>query len=265
VKPTKNEWAKQGESLNFSDLTECGTLAALRSHRTVAALRARVEKVSTSKSYLCPEAITSYVRAVGVNEPDVLRRLREETAPHPNAEMQISPEQGQFFQVLLGAIGARKTLEVGVFTGYSSIATALALPSHGRVVALDLSEGFTRAARRYWREAGLEHKIELRLGPAAQSMQALLEEGAEGTFDFAFIDADKTGYDGYYELALRLVRRGGVIALDNMLQRGEVIRQHVQDEDVVAIRNLNEKLHRDSRVLSVLLPFADGVTLALKL
>lgn len=226
---------------------------------------AKVKKVSAAKNYLSGDAIAAYVRAIGLNEPDVLRRLREETAPYPNARMQISPEQGQFFRVLLGAIEARKTLEIGVFTGYSSIVAALALPPDGRVVACDSSEEYTRVARRYWKEAGVADKIELRLGPAADSMRALLEEGAAETFDFAFIDADKTGYDVYYEHALRLVRGGGVIALDNMLRYGDVIDTKVRDADVIAIRALNEKLHKDDRVLSVLLPLADGLTLAWKL
>lgn len=221
--------------------------------------------MSQDKSYLSGEAITNYIRAVGVNEPDVLRRLREETASLPDARMQITPEQGQFFRVLLGAIAARKTLELGVFTGYSSIVTALALPADGRVVACDTSEEFTRVARRYWKEAGVEEKIELRLGPAADSMRALLTEVGRETFDFVFIDAEKTGYDLYYELALELVRRGGVIALDNMLRRGDVLDADKMDDDVLAIRALNEKLHNDRRILSVLLPIADGLTLALKL
>jgi predicted O-methyltransferase YrrM len=221
--------------------------------------------VSNAKSFLSGEAITSYIRAVGVNEPDVLRRLREETASYPNAQMQITPEQGQFFRVLLGALGARKTLEIGVFTGYSSIVTALALPADGRVVACDSSEEYTQVARRYWKEAGVEGKIELRLGPAAESMRALLAEGGAESFDFVFIDADKTGYDAYYEMALQLVRRGGLIALDNILRRGDVLDDEKRDDDVAAIRALNEKLHRDGRVVSVLLPLADGLTLASKL
>lgn len=222
------------------------------------------QEVSTAKNYLIGDAIGAYVRAVGVNEPDVLRRLREETASYPNARMQISPEQGQFFRVLLGAMQASKTLEIGVFTGYSSIAAALALPADGRVVACDSSDEYTKVARRYWEEAGVAGKIELRLGPAADSMRALLDEGAAETFDFAFIDADKASYDVYYEYAWKLVRRGGVIALDNTLRYGDVIDNNVRDADVAAIRALNEKLHNDNRVFSVLLPFADGLTLALK-
>jgi predicted O-methyltransferase YrrM len=221
--------------------------------------------VGTAKNYLAGDAISEYVRAVGVNEPDVLRRLREETAGYPNAQMQISPEQGQFFRVLLAAIHARKTLEIGVFTGYSSIATALALPPDGRVVACDSSAEYTKVARRYWKEAGIEQKIDLRLGPAPETLRALLEERAAESFDFVFIDADKTGYDLYYELSLQLVRRGGLIALDNMLRRGDVVNREIVDPDVLAIRALNQKLHQDARVFSVLLPLADGLTVALKL
>jgi predicted O-methyltransferase YrrM len=221
--------------------------------------------VAQAKSYFSGEAITGYIRALSVEEPEVLRRLRDETAAYPNPQMQISPEQGQFFRVLLAVIGARKTLEIGVFTGYSSIVAALALPPDGRVIACDSSEEFTRVARRYWKEAGVENKIELLLGPAAESLRALLNQGAAGTFDFVFIDADKAGYDLYYELSLELVRRRGLIVLDNMLRRGDVLDSNVRDEDVTAIRALNEKLHSDSRVVSVLTPLADGITLAVKL
>jgi predicted O-methyltransferase YrrM len=221
--------------------------------------------VSDLKSYLSGDAIATYIRRVGVNEPDVLRRLREETAPRPDARMQIAPEQGQFFRVLLTAIRARKALEIGVFTGYSSIATALALPPDGRLIACDRSEEYTQVARRYWKEAGVEQKIELRLGPAARTMRSLLSQGEAETFDFVFIDADKTGYDEYYELSLQLVRQGGLIALDNTLRYGDVLDDSVSDADIVAIRALNEKLHRDSRAVSVLLPIADGLTLASKL
>jgi len=200
-----------------------------------------------------------------MDEPDILRRLREETAGLPDAQMQITPEQGQFFRVLLAAIGARRTLEIGVFTGYSSLVTALALPADGQVVACDRSEEFTNVARRYWKEAGLDRKIELRLGPAAVTLKQLLDEGAAGTFDFAFIDADKTGYDVYYELCLKLVRPQGLIVLDNMLRRGDVMKPETGDADVAAIRALNEKLNKDPRIVSVLLPLADGLTLATRL
>jgi predicted O-methyltransferase YrrM len=218
-----------------------------------------------SKDYLYGAALSNYVRTWGVSELDAVRRLREETALQPQAAMQIAPEQGQFLQVLLGAIGARNTLEVGVFTGYSSTVTALALPPDGRVIACDLNEEFTSVARRYWKETGVEHKIELRLGHAAETLRALLEEHRAETFDFAFIDADKPSYDLYYELALKLIRKGGLIALDNMLWHARVLDTHSQDADVLAIQALNQKIHNDPRVLAVLLPIADGMTLARKL
>jgi predicted O-methyltransferase YrrM len=215
-----------------------------------------------TKSYLAGEALTNYIRRVGVNETDVLRRLREETAAHPLARMQISPEQGQFFRVLLEAMGAKRTLEIGVFTGYSSIVTAMALPPEGRVIACDTSEEFTSIARRYWKEAGVEQKIELWLGPAAGTLQTFLDMGGRSSFDFAFIDADKTGYHTYYELTLQLVRPGGLIALDNTLSHGRVLEDGSTDPDVIAIKKLNEKIHQDFRVTAVLVPIADGVTLA---
>jgi predicted O-methyltransferase YrrM len=218
-----------------------------------------------SKDYLSGTALSKYVRIWGVTEIDAVRKLREETALHPQAAMQIAPEQGQFLQVLLRAIGAKNTLEVGVFTGYSSTVTALALPPDGRVIACDLNEEFTSMARRYWRETGVDHKIELRLGDAGETLRALLQENRAETFDFAFIDADKASYDLYYELALKLIRKGGLIALDNTLWHGRVLDDNSQDRDVLAIQALNKKIHSDSRVLAVLLPIADGMTLAHKL
>lgn len=217
-----------------------------------------------NKHYLAGEALTNYIRSVSVNESDLLRRLREETASHPRAIMQIPPEQGQFFQLLVKLIQAKKTLEVGVFTGYSSLATALALPPDGKLVACDLSEEYTSIAKRYWKEAGVENKITLRIGPAAETLEALLQEGAANSFDFTFIDADKTGYDRYYELALQLVRPGGLIALDNMLRHGEILDKNTQDPDTLALQALNRKLAKDERVVISLLSIADGVTLALK-
>lgn len=218
----------------------------------------------TDKSYIDPK-LYQYVVAHSVRESDLLRRLRDETAARPNAVMQISADQGQFFAVLVHALRARKALEIGVFTGYSSLAVALALPPDGKLVACDISEEYTSVARRYWDEAGVAHKIELRLAPAKESLNALLQEGHANTFDFAFIDADKTGYADYYELCLKLVRPAGMIALDNMLKSGAVIDPDVKDEDTVAIRELNNKLAGDRRVLVSLLPIADGVTLAVKL
>jgi predicted O-methyltransferase YrrM len=205
-----------------------------------------------------------YMLDVSLREPDVLRRLREETARHPQAEMQIAPEQGQFMALLARLVGARRALEVGVFTGYSALAVALALPPDGQVIALDVSEEFTAVARRYWREAGVGHKVDLRLGPAIETLDGLLAAGQAGTFDLAFIDADKPGYDGYYERALALVRPGGLILLDNMLRGGDVADPGMSDPGLEAIRALNRKLHGDARIDLSLLPVADGLTLARK-
>jgi predicted O-methyltransferase YrrM len=210
-------------------------------------------------------ALMNYIRTVGINEPEVLRKLREETALRPDANMQITPEQGQLMRVLLAAMGAKNVLEVGVFTGYSSTAMALALPEDGRLVACDRNEEFTNIARRYWREAGVEHKIDLRLGPALKTLHTLLDhEGAEDSFDFVFIDADKEAYGTYYELALRLTRHGGIIAFDNTLWHGRVLDESSRDSEVVAIQELNRKIRSDERVAAVLLPIGDGMTIALK-
>ena len=211
------------------------------------------------------EDVAEYIRSVTLREPEILKRLREETAKLPNAIMQISAEQGQFMGMLIRLLGAKLTLEVGVFTGYSSIAVALALPEEGKIIACDVSEEYTSMARRYWREAGVEHKVSLRLAPAVETLDGLLAEGRSGTFDFAFIDADKENYDRYYEYALKLLRPGGLIAVDNVLWHGKVLDQSVQDVDTRAIRALNEKLHKDERVWVSLLPIGDGLTLAYKL
>ena len=210
------------------------------------------------------DQIYEYLQAVSLREHDALRRLREETARMSEANMQIAPEQGQFMALLVQLLNARKTLEVGVFTGYSSLAVALALPADGRVVACDVSEEWTRIARRYWREAGVADKIDLRLAPALDTLDALLRDGQAGTFDFAFIDADKSNYDGYYERALELVRAGGLVLIDNVLWSGRVADPAAGDEDTAAIRALNRKLHADERVALSLVPLADGLTLALK-
>ncbi|HWQ36811.1 MAG TPA: class I SAM-dependent methyltransferase [Blastocatellia bacterium] len=205
-----------------------------------------------------------YLLSVSLGEPELLRELREETARHPQGVMQIAPDQGQLMQMLVRLLGARRTLEVGVFTGYSSLSVALALPDDGRIIACDVSEEFTAIARRYWQRAGVAHKIDLRLAPALETLDGLLVEGQAGTFDFAFIDADKENYDGYYERALQLVRPGGLIAIDNVLWHGKVIDPQAQDEDTRAIRALNEKLRDDDRILLSLLSISDGLTLALK-
>jgi caffeoyl-CoA O-methyltransferase len=211
------------------------------------------------------ERIADYVMHNSLREPEVLRRLREETiANNPHALMAISPLEGQFMALMVKLIGAVKTLEVGVFTGYSALCTALALPPHGRVVACDVNEEWTSVGRRYWAEAGVADRITLRLAPAIETLDALLREGQAGTFDFAFIDADKENYDNYYERALKLLRRGGLVIFDNMLWSGRVADPSVRDAETVALRALNEKLHHDERVFVSLLPIRDGMSLAVK-
>lgn len=210
------------------------------------------------------DRLYDYMWRVTDREHPVARDLRAATASHPRRGMQISPEQGQFMALLLEMLGARHTLEVGVFTGYSSLVTALALPEDGRVTALDISDEFTRLARPFWEAAGVAHKIDLRLAPAIQSMDALLAEGRAGSYDFCFIDADKSNYDAYYERALQLLRPGGLIAIDNVLWSGDVADPNVNDPDTAALKALNEKLHGDTRVTLSLVPIGDGLTLARK-
>ncbi|MEO5573095.1 MAG: class I SAM-dependent methyltransferase [Gammaproteobacteria bacterium] len=219
----------------------------------------------TNKTIKLTDELYDYVLSVSLREPPLLKRLRDETANDPMARMQIAPEQGQFMMLLVQLLGAKKALEIGVYTGYSSLCVALALPVNGRLVACDISEEWTDVARRYWAEAGVADKIDLRLAPAVETLDKLLQDGQAGTFDFAFIDADKTGYDAYYERTLQLMSPGGLIALDNMLRGGRVIDPQEQGEDTCAIRVLNTKLHHDKRVSLSLLPVADGLTLALKL
>ena len=189
--------------------------------------------------------------------------LRAATASHPHAGMQISPELGQFMALLVRLIGARRALEIGVFTGYSTLAVALALPDDGRLLACDVSDEYTRVGRPFWQQAGVAQKIELRLAPALATLDAQLAEGAAGSFDFAFIDADKGGYDAYYERCLRLLRPGGLLAIDNTLWSGAVARP-AQDADTEALQRLNAKLHQDQRIDLSLLPIGDGLTLARK-
>jgi len=208
--------------------------------------------------------LTAYIRRVGVREDADLAALREETGHHRMATMQIGPEQGAFMALLVRLLGARKTLEVGVFTGYSSMVVAKAMGPEGRVLALDVSEEFTAVARRHWAKAGVADRIELRLRPAAESLKELVAAGETEAFDFAFIDADKSNYDTYYEYALKLVRRGGLIAIDNVLWDGKVVDASDKTADTAAIRALNEKVHGDKRVDAVLVPIGDGLTLAVK-
>lgn len=218
----------------------------------------------TKKTLGLDNQLYNYFLSVSVRQPDILRRLREETANHPYATMQISPEQGQFMALLVQLIGAKKTLEIGVFTGYSSLSVALALPPDGKIIACDVSEEYTNIARRYWQEAGVAEKIDLRIAPALDTLDLLLASGEQETFDFAFIDADKGNYQEYYERCLNLIRPGGLIAIDNVLWSGRVADPQVQDESTQAIRKFNEKLFQDERVTISMVPIADGLTLARK-
>ena len=210
------------------------------------------------------DTLYRYLVDHSVREPAILAELREETAGLPMAGMQIGPDQGQLLALLVKLVGARRCLEVGVFTGYSSLAVALALPPDGRIVACDVSEEWTAIARRYWKKAGVAAKIDLRLAPALGTLDALLAAGEAGRFDFAFIDADKGGYGGYYERCLQLLRAGGLIAVDNTLWSGDVADPENQKPDTVALRAFNDALHHDERVDLALLPVGDGVTLARK-
>ncbi len=205
-----------------------------------------------------------YMRRVTLREPALMRRLREETAQLPSSSCQISPEQGQFMALLMHLIGARRTIEIGVYTGYSALAVAQALPDDGRVIACDINDEWTSVARRYWREAGMDQKIDLRLGPALATLDGLIANGQAGRFDFVFIDADKTNYANYYERALVLLRPGGLIGVDNVLWYGRVIDASVDDPDTRAIRAFNEQLKNDDRVWLSMLPVRDGLTLACK-
>ena len=217
----------------------------------------------TNRTLNIDDHLYQYILDVSLREHPVLADLREVTRSQPRAGMQISPEQGQFMALLIKLIGASQTLEIGVFTGYSALATALALPPDGRIVACDINAEFTDIGRRHWEKAGVADKIDLRLAPATETLDGLIAEGRSGSFDFAFIDADKTSYDAYYERCLQLLRVGGLIAIDNVLWDGDVARP-AQDADTAALQALNIKLHTDERVDLSLLTIADGLTLARK-
>lgn len=210
------------------------------------------------------DELYAYLLKVSLREPELLQRLREETAQHPRHGMQISPEQGQFMQLLVHLCGARRCLEVGVFTGYSSLAVALALPEDGRLVACDISEDYTAIARRYWQAAGVAGRIDLRLAPALNTLDGLLEDGEAEMYDFAFIDADKSNYLNYYRRVMELLRPGGLLAVDNVLWGGGVIDPEDHSEDTEAIRKFNLAVHADERVELSMLPVGDGLTLLRK-
>lgn len=217
----------------------------------------------TARSAFLDERIQKYIVETTVDEHPVLARLRAETAPMSNAQMQIGADQGRFMQFLAQTIGARRYVEVGVFTGYSSLALALVLPPDGKILACDVNEEYTAVARRYWREAGVEAKIDLRLAPAMQTLDAALRD-EPGCYDLAFIDADKENVDPYYERCLGLLRTGGIIMIDNVLWNGRVSDPSENDADTVALRKINVKASRDPRVDAVLLSIGDGLLLARK-
>lgn len=218
----------------------------------------------SNRSISLTESLYEYLLAVSLREPELLRQLRAETAADPMARMQISPEQGQFMALLARLSGARRCLEIGVFTGYSSLALALALPEDGRIVACDVNERWTAVARRYWEAAGVAHKVDLRLATAFDTLDHLRAAGEAGSYDFAFIDADKENYLGYYERVLELLRPGGLIVVDNTLWSGRVADPENTEADTEALRNFNRHLHRDERIDLSLLPVGDGLTLARK-
>ncbi len=216
----------------------------------------------TTENYLLPDDIHAYCRRVSLREPDILRRLREETARRPDAEMQISPELGQLLAFMVGLTGARQILELGTFTGYSALAMALALPEDGRIVACDGNETAHDMARSYWAAAGVADKIELRVGECADSLTALIGEGARQRFDLAFIDADKPGYGHYLECGLELIRPGGLMVFDNVFMRGDVVYDAPKGKYTASVQAFNEKLQADQRVDISTLPVGDGITLA---
>lgn len=208
--------------------------------------------------------VYEYLHKFSLREPEVLAKLRAQTKPMSMSQMQISPEQGQFMGLLIELMGAKKTLDIGTFTGYSALAVALALPADGKVIACDINGEWTKIAKKYWEMAGMQNKIDLQLAPALETLQSLIDNGEANTFDFSFIDADKANYDNYYELSLQLVRQGGLIAIDNVLWSGDVADPSVSDGNTTKIRALNAKIVADERVTLSMLPIGDGLTLARK-
>ncbi|MDH3589428.1 MAG: class I SAM-dependent methyltransferase [Gammaproteobacteria bacterium] len=219
--------------------------------------------MSTKANFIAAD-LYSYLLSVSVREDNLLKQLREETAQLPESVMQISPDQGQFMALLVRLMGARTAIEVGVFTGYSSLCVARALPAEGRLLCCDVSEEWTSIARRYWDTAGVADRIELVLAPAIETLRSRIRNGEAGRYDFAFIDADKESYDQYFELCLELIRPGGLLVFDNVLWSGEVMDNDSDDPEVRSLQALNRKLHRDERVDISLLPLADGLFLARK-
>jgi len=218
----------------------------------------------SNKTFALSDELYEYLLSVSLREPEVLRALRDETAGQRLSRMQIAPEQGQFMALLAKLMGARRCIEVGFYTGYSALCVALALPADGNIIACDVSEEWTAVAERYWRQAGVRDRIELRLAPAIETLDRLLAEGKAGTIDFAFIDADKENYGAYYERCFELLRPGGLIAIDNTLWSGKVADTADHEQETEAIRSFNRHLYRDQRVELSLVPIGDGMTLALK-
>lgn len=218
----------------------------------------------SSGSNFVDDRIYDYILSVSLREDDILRELREETSSMAMAVMQIAPDQGQFMALLAQLVNAQNAIEIGVFTGYSSLCVARALPPDGKLLCCDVSEEWTAVAQRYWQRAGVEEKIELVLQPATQTLQQRIADGERGVYDFAFVDADKENYDNYFELCLELLRPGGLIVFDNVLWSGDVLDTSTDDPETVAFQKLNAKLHHDPRVEISLLPVADGLYLARK-
>ena len=218
----------------------------------------------SNRTIAITESIYKYLCDHSLREDKVLVDLRNYTFSMEERAMQIAPEQGQFMQMLVKLIGAKNTIEVGVFTGYSSLAIALALPKDGRIVACDVNPQYTSVAEKFWVSAGVREKIDLRIGPARNTLSELISDGLTGTFDFAFIDADKVNYNHYYERCLELIRPGGLITVDNVLWGGAVSNDGINDVDTKSIRALNDKLHQDERIELSLVPIGDGLTLAMK-
>ena len=218
----------------------------------------------SSTNYLLEDKIYDYLKAVSLREPLILKRLREETAKLPMAIMQVAPDQGQFMALMAKLTGVRKAIELGVYTGYSSLAVALVLPPDGRLIACDINDDYTNIAKRYWDEAGVAEKIDLHIGPALDTLNELLAAGEAGSYDFAFIDADKVEYAEYYEQCLKLLRVGGLILVDNVFGFGKVFDDSNADDSVRAVCAFNNKLLTDDRVDISIIPMGDGLTLARK-
>lgn len=218
----------------------------------------------SNRSIGVDDRLYQYILDHSLREPDVMARLRAETAAHPHAVMQISPEQGQFMQMLVKLMGAKNCIEIGTFTGYSALAVAMALPKKGKLVACDISAEYPEIGKPYWKEAGVHKKIDLRIGPATKTLKKMIKKGESGKYDFAFIDADKTGYADYYEGCLKLLRKGGLMAVDNVLWSGSVANPRTRAKDTLALKAFNKMVLADDRIELSMLPVGDGLTLVRK-